>query len=137
MTDAPDTPANRKKREPREPFALEETLREWEDAVRDVLIDLIAMEADIAQRVAREVVLRFAEDHPGEAIYVPKALLFRLDVRDQGIYDKFNGRNYNELAREFGVTPRHVRRVIKRAKAIDTATRIDDMFPGREIPDRH
>jgi Mor family transcriptional regulator len=134
MTDAP---ANRKKREPREPFALEETLREWEEAVRDVLIDLVAMEADSAQRVAREVVLRFAEDHPGEAIYVPKALAFRLDVRDQAIYDRFTGRNYNELAREFNVTPRHVRRVIKRAKAIDTSTRIDDMFPGRGIPDRH
>lgn len=134
MTDAPATP---KKREPRVPFALEETLREWEETIRDVLVDLAGMEPDSAQRVAHEAVLRFAEDHPGEGVYVPKGHLFRLDVRDQAIYDKFTGRNFNELARDFGVTPRHVRRVIKRAKAIDSATRIDDMFPGREIPDRH
>lgn len=125
-----------KPRKKREPFALEESLQLLTDTARDVLIDLLAISEDDAARVAREFIVRFAEDQPGEQLYIAKGIGFRLDVRDQAIYEKFNGRNYNQLAREFNVNPRHVRRLVRRARAIDTAQRIDDLFPGREIPDR-
>lgn len=126
-----------KKKKQRDPFQLEDSLEAWVLTTREVLADLTKMPPDEAARVARELVVRFAEEHPGQTIYVAKGSLYRLDVRDQEIYAMFNGHNYNEVARAFDVTPRHVRRVVRRAKAIDTLQRIDDMFPGREIPDRH
>lgn len=119
-----------------EAFTLGEGLQAWAETVRDVLVDLLGVGEDDAWRMAREVAVRFAEDHPGQQVYMDKGTRYLLDVRDQEIYAQFNGHNYNELARRFGVAPRHVRRLVRRAQAIDTATRMDDLFPGREIPDR-
>lgn len=121
----------------REAFALEESLQAWAETARDVLVDLVGLDEITAARLGRELVVRFAEDHPGEQLYFAKGMSYRLDARDAEIYAQFNGHNYNELARKFGIAPRHVRRVVRRAQAIETAARMDDLFPGRELPDRH
>jgi Mor family transcriptional regulator len=131
------TAPSRQRRKPREAFALEDTLQAWAESARDVLIDLLSIDEATAARLAREIVVRFAEDHPGQTIYLAKGVAFKLDVRDELIYKEFNGHNHNALAKKYNVTPRHIRRLVIRASAIDTAQRIDDMFPGREIPDRH
>ena len=124
-------------RKHRAPFSLAASLQDWAESARDVLVDLLGIDEETARRLGREIVVRFAEDHPGEGVYFAKGMAYRLDVRDQEIYSKFNGHNHNDLAKQFGVTPRHIRRVIKRAQAIDVSQRVDDLFPGREIPDRH
>lgn len=80
--------------------------------------------------------MRFAEDHTGEQLYFAKGQSYSLDVRDQEIYAEFNGRNHHQLARKYGVAPRHIYRLVRRARAVDTNQRIDDMFPDRELPDR-
>lgn len=129
-------PASSKKQKQRGPFALEESLQLLTDTARDVLVDLLAINEDDATRVAREVIVRFAEAQTGEQIYIAKGMGYRLDVRDMEIYAQFNGRNHKELARRFNVAPRHVYRIVRRARAIDSAQHIDDLFPGREIPDR-
>lgn len=122
---------------PREPFALEDTLTSLVESTRDVLIDLMQIDQETAARLAREIVVRFAEDHPGESVYFAKGMSYRLDVRDQQIYAEFNGRNHSYLARKYGVTPRHIYRVVRRARAVDASQRMDDLFPGRALPDRH
>jgi Mor family transcriptional regulator len=128
---------NKPARERLQPFYLEESLLALSETARDVLVDLLGLDEAEASRLGREIMVRVAEDHPGQNFYLAKGQAYQLDVRDQAIYAKFNGRNHAQLAREFKVTPRHIRRVVKRAQAIDMLQRMDDMFPGRDLPDRH
>lgn len=49
----------------------------------------------------------------GANIYIPKIdTLFR-GVRDKKICDEFNGKNYPQLAKKYGVTERRVRNIVK------------------------
>lgn len=121
----------------RKPFAIEETLQVWADTMRDVLQDLHGMPADEAARVARETVVRFAEDHRSEQAYVPKAMLHKLDSRDLEIYKQINRKNINALAREYRVSPRHIRRIAKRGKIIDRIVRDDDLFGDIKMPEHY
>lgn len=135
MSDPSNKPAAKKKREP---FELEDSLRELAETARDVLADLMQIDEETASRLAREFVVRFAEDHAGEAIYFAKGKGYQLDVRDLEIYAAFNGRNLQQVARQFKVTPRHIRRLIKRAAAVNKILTRDDLFPeSLDIPDRH
>lgn len=129
MTDKP--------RERMQPFYLEDALQAFADTTRDVLVDLLQIDEQEAARLGREIMVRFAEDHPGETVYFPKGMAYRLELRDQRIYAEFNGKNYSELARRYKVTPRHIRRVVRRARAIDTTQR--RLFPEQDgdLPDRH
>lgn len=123
--------------EKRKPFAIEPTLQEWADTLRDVLVDLVAMPDDVATRVARETVLRFSEDHRSEQAYVPKAIAHKLDARDLEIFKRINRTNINALAREYKVSPRHIRRIAKRGLIIDRIVRDDDLFGGLELPEHY
>jgi Mor family transcriptional regulator len=135
MTDPANKPAVKKNREP---FELEDSLRAWAETARDVLVDLMQIDEETASRLAREIVVRFAEDHAGEAVYFAKGKGYQLDVRDLEIYAAFNGRNWQQVARQFKVTPRHVRRLIKRAEIVNKMMTRDDLFPeSLDIPDRH
>lgn len=50
----------------------------------------------------------------GAAMYLPKGHLHDLSKRDREIFDKFNGRNLYELAREYNLTEMQIRNIIKR-----------------------
>jgi Mor family transcriptional regulator len=50
----------------------------------------------------------------GSVMYLPKGLSYDLSPRDQEIFDKFNGRNYYELAREYDLTEMQVRNIVKK-----------------------
>lgn len=124
-------------KEKRQPFAIEPTLQEWADTLRDVLVDLEGMSIDVATRVARETVIRFSEDHRSEQAYIAKAIAHKLDGRDLEIYRRYNGTNINALSREYKVSPRHIRRIAKRGLIIDRIVRDDDLFGGLELPEHY
>lgn len=123
--------------------ALPGVLQEWADIVAGAVQDH-AQELDpaLAARAAREAVMRIAEEFGGTSTstYLNKGhtarLAVRLDARDREILEKFNGRNFAELSREYRLAERHIRRLVKRAAAIETARRQNDMFEGREVPTR-
>ena len=121
----------------RKPFAIEPTLQEWADTLRDVLEDLAGMPRESAERIARETIVRFSEDHSHEQVYVPEALAHKLDERDLKIYRSFNGTNIRALAREHGCSPRHIRRIVRRGGIIDRIVREDDLFGGLKLPERY
>ncbi len=121
----------------RKPFAIEETLQDWADTLRDVLEDLTAMPTEEAARVARETVVRFAEDHRSEQAYLPKAMSHKLDTRDLEIYRRISRTNITALAREYGVSPRHIRRIAKRGLIIDRIVRDDDLFGDLKLPEHY
>lgn len=48
----------------------------------------------------------------GEAVYIPSQTEFSLAVRNKEIRLKFKGDNYEELALEYKLTERQVRRIV-------------------------
>lgn len=115
---------------------LPTVLQDWADIAQETVQDLLPVNDDEAREVGRQIALRIAEEYGSTQFYLAKGVAYRLDARDQEIFDKFNGRNYLELSREFKVSDRHIRRVINRARAIATARNQGDMFGGREPPNR-
>lgn len=121
----------------RKPFAIEETLQEWADTLTGVLEDLAGMPKEQAAVIARETVVRFAEDHRSEQPYIPKGMSHKLDARDLEIFKRINRTNINALAREYGVSTRHIRRIAKRGLIIDRIVRDDDLFGDLKLPEHY
>lgn len=82
---------------------------------------------DVAHESAIDMTFSLVEDIRteigGVQQYIPRGLSFELSQRDQEIWQKFTGDNYDTLAREYRLTEMQVRNIIKRALQRDTATR--------------
>ena len=104
--------------------------------VRKTLAELPGVSDELAASMGEGIALEFAEECGSVQFYFPKALLARLSQRDREIYAQFNGHNYAELARLHKMSDRHVRRLVKRAKALITNTTQGDMFGDRAVPNR-
>lgn len=63
---------------------------------------------DAAQSLMDRILIRLG----GELIYLPKRSARRRRRDREELLSRFNGRNLFELAREYGITPRHLRRVL-------------------------
>jgi Mor family transcriptional regulator len=111
-------------------------LQEWAEIARDTVVDLLQVDGETAARVGREIALRIAEDFGSEQFYLTKAVTYRLDARDREIWNEFTGRNFRELARKHRVSERHVRRLVRRARAIETNRNQGQMFGAAEPPTR-
>lgn len=53
----------------------------------------------------------------GQVVNFPKDARWKLDKLEVEIYNKFRGNNYDELAREYGMTMSGMRKLIKRTRA--------------------
>jgi Mor family transcriptional regulator len=110
--------------------------QEWAEIARDTIVDLTAIDGEDALRIAREIVLRIAEEYGGVPIYFTKGVQHRLasqlDARDRIVLTEYNGRNLSELAHRHRVSARHIRRLLKRANALAQG----DMFPSGKAPTR-
>lgn len=84
-----------------------------------------ALAADDAAAAALALALTEGLRHEigGSQPYLAKGVLFELSVRDRQILAKFNGRNQDALAREFGVTPRQIYSIVDRRIREDVARR--------------
>ncbi len=64
---------------------------------------------DEAARLAAYLVCEvIRKDWAGIFQYVPKGCAHELTARDREMYQKFNGRNHKELAKEYGISERQV-----------------------------
>lgn len=86
------------------------------------------LDRDKADQVGREIADRMAAHWGGQNIYFPMGLSIKLSRRDRQIYDKFNGHNQSDLAREFGVSLQWVYKIIKAVRKEEIARRQVDMF---------
>nr|WP_295782239.1 Mor transcription activator family protein [Rhodoferax sp.] len=55
--------------------------------------------------------------------YLNKGVRYRASLRDREMFERFNGRNYDELARVYGLTPMRVRQITVAMLADDVARR--------------
>lgn len=82
------------------------------------LARLAAVSIPLGARVMQYVALftppktRLSTEEGGRNFYLGKGLRYRASLRDREMYERFNGRNYNELAREYHLTPTRVRQIM-------------------------
>lgn len=71
---------------------------------------------DIAEIVAVGVVNALAEHWGGCLISFPKDFAYEISIRDEQIFQEFNGSNHRELAQKHGVTERTIYSIVKRCQ---------------------
>ena len=76
--------------------------------IEDLPVEL----AGIAEVIGLPAVLQLVEIYGGEAIYINKRESVYRAARDRQIRAEFNGRNYRELAQEYGLTVSMVRQIV-------------------------
>ena len=85
------------------------------DAILTIESKLIeeGIEGEVASKVANAAIEKLRNDFGGEQFYFPKGVGLDSTVKKHKIYEKFRGNNIHELAKEFGVTPTYVYRIVK------------------------
>lgn len=104
-----------------------EVLEGISDATRRFACDF-RMEADKAEQMGCMIADWIAETYGGTSLTFPKDYHFRRSKRDFEIYNKFNGRNHDDLAREYDVHTRTIRRIIARIQKQIIKRNQTDMF---------
>ncbi|MGN5192625.1 Mor transcription activator family protein [Aeromonas veronii] len=87
-----------------------ELTAKWPKALSE-LVDVLAceliregMEPDLAKAQARKLALVQAHYMGGRAYYIPTGDHLKAALRDRAIWDEFNGRNIDQLARKHGLS---------------------------------
>lgn len=99
--------------------------RHWPRAMAE-LVDVFTAAAvreeiavgDEAQALARWAVLTLGNHFGGRQTYLPKGESLRSAMRDQQIWQEFNGRNQDELARKFDLTVIRVYQILSEQRAL-------------------
>lgn len=76
-----------------------------------------------AQAMAFESVESIRSDLGGAYLYINKGVSYELSARDQAIWEKFNGKNYFELAQEHHLSEMQIRNIINEIRSRELAKR--------------
>lgn len=88
---------------------LEDPLAVIADEAKTVAVCYGALWCDeAAATLVRRIVMRLG----GLQVYVPRQTLSQRSKRDESVRARFNGRNVRQLALEFGMSERTVRRIL-------------------------
>lgn len=82
------------------------------DVLKDELNKRLPVTRAEVPSVATACVGRMIEHFGGEQIYLPKEKGAFIRGRNEEIIAAFNGVNYRELARRFGLTERSIRKIV-------------------------
>lgn len=86
------------------------------EQIREGFIAELKMNPDDAKKAA-EIAIEMIREHAGGGLlYIGKGHLFAVTEKHWRIYNKFSGANHTQLAREFGVTERHIYSIIERCQ---------------------
>lgn len=66
---------------------------------------------------------RLSAELGGMNFYLNKGVRYRASLRDREMFEKFNGRNYDELAHDYGLTQMRVRQIISAMMADEIGRR--------------
>jgi len=87
-------------------------LLDLHDSLSDQLIKS-GLEPGKASDIAYTVTEHIHKTWAGQQLYVPKSVELKCATRNQDIYRRFNGKNFTELSREYGLTEMRIRQIIK------------------------
>lgn len=81
-----------------------------------------------AKNIGNHVAKRMAREWGGQLFYIPHGVLWDIDERDVEIFEKFNGSNQNELAKEYGFSVQWIYRIIERVRQAKIDAAQQDLF---------
>ncbi|MBR0573700.1 MULTISPECIES: Mor transcription activator family protein [Pasteurellaceae] len=84
--------------------------------VETVAVQSLDLSKENAEQLGIDIAQAMAKEWGGSMLYIPINLVFNLSQRDLEIWEKFNGFNHAELAREFGISKQWVYHIIKRIR---------------------
>lgn len=89
------------------------------DLADQVAVKLVALgiEAERAADVGFAAAEHMRAHWAGQSFYLPKGVQYSLSRRDIEIFEKFNGRNIDQLAREYDKTTMRMYQIIKAVRA--------------------
>lgn len=95
-----------------------------------VAAELVAagIDNERAADIGIKVMDRMRDTWGGEPIYFPKGCAIDISRRDLAIWEKFDGQNHVELAREYDLSVIHIYRVVKAVGTFMRAQRQSDLF---------
>ncbi len=98
-----------------------ETLKEMRECGAAHLVKDRGLDTVTADDYAKVFMTGVQERFKGGAVYIGTGFAERISERDWEIWDKFNGKNQEELGRRYGITGRQVYKIIEtiRPLAID------------------
>ncbi|MCM1271398.1 MAG: DNA-binding protein [Ruminococcus flavefaciens] len=67
---------------------------------------------ELAEVIGLEAYKRLIKHYGGNPLYIQKVDSVLKDIRDQEINEKFDGGNYKELAREYGICELTIRDIV-------------------------
>jgi Mor family transcriptional regulator len=82
----------------------------------------------IAEVLALQVGDSICAEVGGTQIYIPRAISYRLSLRDAEIFNEFRGDNYAQLARKHNLSEMQVRNIINRCIEEERRRRQQDLF---------
>ncbi|HHQ4540416.1 Mor transcription activator family protein [Aeromonas veronii] len=111
-----------------------ELTAKWPKALAE-LVDVLAcelvrggMEPDLAKAQARKLALVQAHYMGGRAYYIPTGDHLKAALRDRAIWDEFNGRNIDALARKHGLSVPQTYAVVAEQRQLTRLRYQPDLF---------
>ena len=95
-----------------------EVLQELQDVIARQLMELDTA-PDAASVTASSVVDYLSTYWAGQVVSFPKDVQYKLTLKELEIYDQYDGRNKDDLARRYGMTPRGMGKLLKRIAKVD------------------
>lgn len=85
------------------------------DLADQVSAKLVALGTDMekAAEIGFSVAEHVRENWSGQSLYLPKGVQYALSRRDTEIFERFNGRNHEALAREYNLTVMRIYQIVK------------------------
>jgi len=106
------------------------------DVGKNVIAELVENNVDEpkAIEIAEALMERLRDNWGGQQIYIKKTDWGRgkIPQRDIEMYDKFNGHNHKQLAKEYDITLQRVYEIIKILHKIEVEKRQSSLFPEEE-----
>ncbi|MDX2125083.1 MAG: Mor transcription activator family protein [Aeromonas hydrophila] len=113
-----------------------ELTAKWPKALSE-LVDVLACELarggmapDLARAQARKLALVQAHYMGGRAYYIPTGEHLKAALRDRAIWDEFNGRNIDQLARKHGLSVPQTYAVVAEQRVLTRRRNQIDFFDG-------
>ena len=111
-----------------------ELTAKWPKALSE-LVDVLTcelvrggMEPDLAKAQARKLALVQAHYMGGRAYYIPTGEHLKAALRDRAIWDEFNGRNIDQLARKHGLSVPQTYAVVAEQRQLTRLRYQPDLF---------
>lgn len=100
------------------------------DLADQIAAKLAAMEIDMekAVEIGFAVAEHIRENWSGQSLYIPKGMQYTFSNRDLEIFDRFDGRNIQALAREYNLTVMRIYQIVKAVRAEQIKLRQGALF---------